>query len=340
MQQSKSVGLLSLALSALTASALLLSSLKAGAQEDDPGGGPPGDNPSGLPWKSGVTGPITWGAWRGRPIDIRTQFLGRTTWAHMLASVRARPDTPHMALGFPMLPESHRGQLAQCGDGAFDVQMQQIVDRMVQNGWANRTYIRLGWEMTRTDRSPFPWVVQGDGSTWKECWQRWVNIFNPVQDDVRQRRFFMVFNVANVGTFPYPIDRLYPGRDTVDVIGSQYYDRCPPIRDEVEWNRREDTVDRWGNPAGPGGWLNYARSKGKPWALPEWGVGGPRNICAEPGIDNPFFIRKVFQFLSANADDIAFDSYFNASGGNGPGSHQLLPEHFNPLSAAEYRRIW
>ena len=258
----------------------------------------------------------------------------------MLASVRSQPDAPWMALGFPMLPETHRGQLSQCAAGAFDPQMRQIVDRMVLSGWANRTYVRLGWEMTRTDRSPFPWVVQGDGSTWKDCWRRWVDIFNPVQDEVRERRFHMVFNVANVGTFQYPIDQLYPGRDTVDVIASQYYDRCPPITTEAEWNRRVDTRDRWGNPAGPGGWLAYATSKGKPWALPEWGVGGPRNICGAPGIDNPFFVRKVFQFLADNAENVAFELYFNERGGNGAGSHQLLPSIHNPLSAAEYQRLW
>src|SRR5688500_17251302 len=97
-------------------------------------------------------------------------------------------------------------------------------------------------------------------------------------------------------------------------------------------------IDRWGNPASAQRWLEFARSRGKRYALPEWGIGGTQTVCARPGFDNPFFMRKMHAFLLANARDIAFESYFNAS--EGTGSHELYPTHRNPRAAAEYRRLW
>jgi hypothetical protein len=93
--------------------------------------------------------------------------------------------------------------------------------------------------------------------------------------------------------------------------------------------------------------------------MPEWGIGGPRSICTEPGIDNPYFIRKMYEFFWNNAADIAFEAYFNGPGGGDPayGTHQLFApapayptatsagyldyvQRYHPNSAAKYRTLW
>ena len=51
---------------------------------------------------------------------------------------------------------------------------------------------------------------------------------SPAPRATRQKRFLIVWNMANRGTITYPIDNLWPGNDYVDIVGSQYYDRCPP----------------------------------------------------------------------------------------------------------------
>jgi hypothetical protein len=294
-------------------------------------GGSAQENPSGLPWKSGTTKPLEFGSWRGRPLDLRTVFFGKRDWNHIAASAKTRPNAPMMAIGFPMLPESHRGQLEQCAAGAFDQQMRQVVANMRANGWAGRTFVRLGWEMNRVDRSTFPWAAIGDGSSYVGCFRRWAEFFG--------EDFVLVWNVANAGSFPFPIDNLYPGDDVVDVIASQYYDRCPPITNQAEWDARASAVDRWGNPAGPNAWRQWALAKGKKWAVPEWGIGGSQTVCGRPGIDNPYFIAQMSRMFWGRRADIAFEAYFNGSD-SPTGTHELWPGTANPASADAYRQRW
>ena len=344
---------------------------------------------SGLPWTSGaVVSPSStvpdFDAWRGRPIDARNVFLGISTWQHMISS--APGIRWHLATGsrlivaIGMLPRDHAGQLAQCASGQFDAQIRALTRSMLNSG-ALAAYsagkpviIRLGWEANNTKGS-FPWRATGNGASWRNCFKRWVSILNPLIDHdanpatpkQRQRRFLVTWNMANKGTFNYPIDNLWPGNDFVDIVGSEFYDRCPPLPafsagwsiQDPEWNARINARASNGNPAGPGAWLAYARSKGKPYAIPEWGVGGPSYICPRPGVDNPYFIQRLYQFLWVNSASIAFESVFNAHGAptDTGGSHKLFaadplypsaddPDfltyatRYLPNSAATYRQLW
>lgn len=300
---------------------------------------------SGLPWASGVTRPDdTFARWRGRPLDIRTVYFGKMSWDHMRASANGGAPTNYAAvIGMGMLPESHRAQLAQCGVGAFDAQITAVRDNMLVKGWRG-SIIRLGWEANRVDHSTFPWAAIGDGSSWVACFRRWVDIFNPVTDQTttpptRTRNFYIAWNMANQGTFPYPIDNLWPGGDYVDIVGSQFYDRCPPITTDAEWTRRMQLRDRWGNPASPRRWLEWAKARGKPYSIPEWGVGGSTTVCLRPGIDNPVFMRLMNRFFRSSSQDIVFESYFNGSDSS-TGTHEIYPPVNNPKAGAVYRQQW
>jgi hypothetical protein len=290
---------------------------------------------SGLPWPSGVTTPVeSFAAWRGRPADVRTIFFGKKTWDHIRATGKTTPGPVPVAIGFPMLPITHAGQLEQCAAGAFDPQIRAVRDTMLAHGWKG-SYLRLGWEANRVDHSLLPWAAKGDGASYSLCFRRWVGIMNPG----RVKNFYFVWNMANRGTFPYPISRMWPGSDVVDVVASNFYDRCPTSTTDAEWEARLDARDQWGNPAGPRAWLQWAKSKGKRWAMPEWGIGGSRNACRLHGFDNPFFIRKVFEFLQANAADVVFESYFNNEEDT-TGTHTIHPMDANPNAAAAYRDLW
>lgn len=292
---------------------------------------------SGLPWASGVTRPgPAFAAWRGRPIDVRSVYFGVSNWSHMRASANSRPDN-RMVVGMGMLPYSHAGQLQQCAAGAFDAEIRGIRDKMLANGWQG-SYVRLGWEANRVPGSrgkAFAWAALGNGTSWRACFRRWVGILNQGS----RKNFQVVWNMANQGTFPHPIDRMWPGGDVVDVVASQFYDRCPPITSDAQFQARLNGRDRWGNPAGPKAWLEYAKAKGKKWALPEWGIGGSRTVCKAHGFDNPFFIQKMHEFLRANAAHVAFESYFNGADST-TGTHELYPPLANPRAAAAYQQLW
>jgi hypothetical protein len=290
---------------------------------------------SGLPWSSGVTRSSGgFGAWRGRPIDVEAVFFGKRTWKHIRATGKSRPGRVRMSIGFPMLPVSHRGQLQQCANGAFDPWIRDIRDTMLANGWGG-SYLRLGWEANRVDHSLFPWAAKGNGRSYVGCFRRWVGILNPG----RRKNFTIVWNMANEGTFPHSIERLWPGSDVVDVVGSNFYDRCPTITSDAQFRQRVSERDKWGNPAGPKAWIEWARARGKKWALPEWGIGGSRTVCNRPGKDNPFFITKMHEFLRANARHIAFETYFNGRDSH-TGTHALYPSRANPKAARAYRGLW
>jgi hypothetical protein len=335
-----------------------------------------GTPPSGLPWASGVNGPSSQNAafasWRGgRKLDVRTIFFGIRDWTHMAASTGAlktaiNGGTGRLVVAIGMLPRTHVGQLGQCALGTFDPQIRAVVTGMINNGAqaaadaGRRIVIRLGWE--GNNEGSYPWAATGDGTSWRNCFRRWVDILNPVgSDGVRQKRFLIVWNMANRGTVTYPIDNLWPGGAYVDIVGSQYYDRCPVLNEGDRYAFEADLDARGysNNPAGPRAWLEYAKAKGKPYAVPEWGIGGPRTGCTEPGEDNPYFVRKMYEFFWANAASIAFEAYFNETGGEDPafGTHELFaPEpgfpaptdpgyldyvqRYNPGAAQAYRALW
>jgi len=342
---------------------------------------------SGLPWASGafISEPTAeFAAWRGnRKPDVETMFFGMNTWDHIRKSASAikakRASVANrLIVALAMVPRSHEGQLEACAAGTFDAQINAVASAMLANGGqaavaeGKPIIVRLGWEANNTN-GDYPWRATGDGTSWRDCFKRWVDVLNPVTNaaatpPTRQKNFVIVWNMANRGTFEHPIENLWPGNDYVDIVGSQYYDRCPPLPgpnadpnldgDREWWFKRLTAKTGNGNPAGPKAWLEFAKAKGKPYAIPEWGIGGPRDIpnCAVPGTDNAFFMQQMYRFLWWNAADIAFESYFNGHGyGDGShGSHKLfspggLPvgadylthaHRFNPSSAAKYRELW
>ncbi|MGH9272305.1 MAG: hypothetical protein ACRDZ2_13640, partial [Ilumatobacteraceae bacterium] len=303
-------------------------------------------------------------------------FFGTKTWAHMTSSTRTLrtklPTVPgRLIVALGMVPADHTGRLAECAAGHFDAHIHAVGSGMLVNGAAaaaavgKPVLLRLGWEANAVD-SGFPWYVVGDGADWRDCFRRWIDILNPVTDPAtspptRAKNFVIVWNMANRGSFPHPIDNIWPGDDYVDIVASQFYDRCPPLPEgnDAEWARRLSARDAHGNPAGPLAWLNYARAKNKPYAMPEWGIGGPNDVCARPGNDNPHFIRKMHEFFQTYADDLAFEAYFNAHGftDDSKGTHKLFapepayPEpaapdyraytqRHHPHSADAYRELW
>jgi hypothetical protein len=294
---------------------------------------------SGLPWSSGGTAnPDGFEAYRGRRLDVRTGYatikkgwaeVVQLAWVDQLVTPGSQPV---MAVG--LVPEAARGQLAQCAAGAFDAWIREVGRDLVAEK-AGNAILRLGWEANRM--GDFPWAVRvaSDAGPFKGCFRRWVQVLRTVPG----QSFTFDWNMGSQGDLPYHVDQIYPGNDFVDIIGAQYYDRCPPALTQADWDKRYVLKNATnGSPYGLGRWLAYAKSKGKRLSVPEWGIGGPTDACEKPGVDNPFFIEKMWQFFSANAGSIAYEAYFN--GAMATGSHQLVPTTVNPLSSAKYRELW
>lgn len=301
---------------------------------------------SGLAWASGANGGnggmVELQAMRGRLLDLRTYFTGYATWSGMIASASGvknhLTDGARVAVAIGMLPETHRGQHMACWQGRFANEIRAVGTALIKAGAPN-AIIRLGWEANRVNG--YPWAVTNDASAWKGCFRKWIKILRTLPGQA------FVFDWTMQDKSTYPIDQLYPGDAWVDIIGVNVYDRCPPARTEAEWATWYNAKAKDGrNPRGLGTWLDFARQRGKKLSVPEWGIGGPSPVrnCTEPGIDNPFWMRKMFDFFRANAAHIAYEAYFNGHGDGRTtavdGSHKLAPTYHNPLSAAVYKELW
>jgi hypothetical protein len=304
---------------------------------------------SGLPWASGASsGGMTLERIR-RPLDLSTIYLAaRGDFARMVQSAaniatyaRLMPKGGMIAVAVPIVPQGSRGQLAACAAGRFDTFIRQTGTTLLARSEDHRLLMRLGWEANNMGSHPWALRSVADTGPYKGCFRRWVQVLRSLPG---ASRFTMVWNMALQGSYPDHIDRLYPGGDVVDIIGAQFFDRCPPNTDEATWQRRLNGRKANGSPIGPGSWLAYAKSKGKPFAIPEWAVGGPNKpgVCGASGrvgIDNPFVIRRLFAWLQANASSIAFESYFNGAGMG----HALVTAEGpsqNPKAAAAYSDLW
>jgi hypothetical protein len=294
---------------------------------------------SGLPWPSGASAGLTELAkLRGRDLDVRTVWLAFDSWSSMVdSSAAARKHARAcgaLSVGVPLVPLSHRGRLAECAAGSFDRHIAALGARLVANGAASG-YMRLGYEMNHSD---FAWAATGDGASWRRCYRRWVSVLR----NVPGQRFRFVWNPNGRGsfTFAHPVENLYPGNAYVDVIGVDYYDRCPAIRSQADWDERYDQrIKRTGTPDGIGRWLAYAKAKGKKLAVPEWGIGGPQG-CSSPGYDNPLYITNMLRFFRRNAAWIAYEAYFNGGDPGSRKSYRLAPTAHHPRAAAAYRAGW
>lgn len=298
-----------------------------------------GGGRSGLPWASGAVGGLAEiESLRGRKLDFKTGYVSTRNWNQLVRDARWAGSLgrggANVVIAVGLMPNSHRGQHRQCASGQFDSYIRAFGRNLVGAG-EPKAVIRLGWEANRI--GSFPWAVTGDGSSYKACFRRWVSILRstPRED------FTIDWNMGQRGTWSRNVDNMYPGSDVVDVIGVQNFDRCPPVRNVAAWNKKINAKANGGSPGGIGSWLRYARSKGKRLSMPEWGIGGPRDTCKKPGIDNPFFIKQMHSWFRQNARVIAYEAYFNGHGGPASkGSAKLAPTRHNPKAAAMYRKLW
>ena len=129
---------------------------------------------------------------------------------------------------------------------------------------------------------------------------------------------------------------MYPGDDVVDLWGVHYYDSGPEKNTQALWDqyyRSRSTAARGGSaPGSP-----RRQQHGKKLAVGEWGVwqqGGPDGGAA----DDPVYIDNMYRFFRANAADIAYESYFNATGQT-PCTRPARRTAF-PNAAATYKADW
>jgi hypothetical protein len=212
-----------------------------------------------------------------------------------------------LSLGVPIIPTSTTGAavgtLAQGATGAFNSYYVTLAQTLVAGGQSN-AYLRLGWEF---DGSWMPWAATSASSeaSFASYFQQIVTAMRSVSGE----QFRFVWN-PDAGAFTqsgYSVAAAYPGNAYVDVIGLDAYDQS--------WATPQTQANAWTSTTLPTltAAQRFASSQGKPLAFSEWGL-AIRSDGHGLG-DDPSFINQMVAWMENSANNVAYESYFNANSG-------------------------
>ena len=259
---------------------------------------------SGLSWRSGASAEDSFGAWRGRPLDVRVVFVRRYSWDQLREGLRGArfrdqcQDAPLCVVSLAMFPGLAAGQFRQCAGGSFDADHRETAGLIAaaQRG----SLVRLGWE-ANLGGDAHPWSIRraSDIGPYKDCFGRLARIHKAAGLKIE-------WTNSKGQMFPYM--EAYPGDDVVDVWGLHQYDND---------TRGIQFAD----------YVAAAARRGKKVGVGEWGL--------RTNGDNPEYVRRMYDQFRAKASDLAYESYFNRRS-----EHMLHPSTRYPQAARAYRELW
>lgn len=206
--------------------------------------------------------------------------------------------------------------LQQGASGAYAIYAKALAQNLVAAGLGG-SVIRLASEANGT------WNADSLGSTpaqWAEWDQFWRHTVTAMRS-VPGAHFQFDFNIAALYR-ALPLSEIYPGNAYVDIIGVDAYD---------SGNIGNTAASRWNYvDTGPDGIetvANFAKAHGKPFSIPEWGVGVDSGLDGFG--DDPTFVKGIANVVRTT--DTAYQCYFYNYGN----ATELAT---GPLSLAAYRR--
>jgi hypothetical protein len=113
-----------------------------------------------------------------------------------------------------------------------------------------------------------------------------------------------------------------------DIMAIDFYDQWEPMYSESAFKTRTADSRR----GSIGWWYQFARARGRKFALPEWGISSGTQWKNHCGGDNPVFIEQLLKWIAARADGLAYESYFEEDASYVASS--LIRQ--NPKSSAKY----
>jgi hypothetical protein len=266
-------------------------------------------------WRSGVRNndtTISFASWRGSRlgvvsgwIDWKKGWSGMYSYASGTQPRALRTKSANISFGHGLFPQG--GNLAACANGGYDSAQREVARRLAANG-AGDAEIRLGWEASG---DWFPWSAAGKpAAQWKSCFTHVARAMKSAAPNLRIGWYMAKKGRIDVRT-------IYPDDAPITYIGISHYD---------DGEARFGSETYQGGPWGLREFLRFARSKGKKFAIGEWGVGRRG--------DNPDYIRSMHAFFREAGSDLAHEAYFNAK------EHRLFPNGLNPRSAEAYRQLF
>jgi hypothetical protein len=278
-------------------------------------------------------------SWLGRDVEYVVDFSTRSTWAeitdpaYMINAWQGSGYRPVYSMA--MLPEDPADTMERGAAGEYDHYFRELAQRLVKGDQAD-AIIRLGWEFNLEDSR---WSTDDP----KVFIAYFRNVVAAMRAEPGQK-FEFDWNINN-GKAKYDAVDYYPGNDVVDYIGVDAYDtgwafrtypypsdcdqECRSTRQRNAWNR-----SIYGGSRGLKFWSDFARSKGKPMSLPEWGMW--ERSDRHGGGDDPEYLRRMHAFINDPKNRVAYQAYFEVDGHDGP--HRLMTTY--PESGKVFRSLF
>jgi hypothetical protein len=285
------------------------------------------------PDSKGVAGATEFGALTGAAPGGVLDFGATDRWSNIAAP--SWLIAPHAAsaarfeYSMPMLPNGSQYTLAACATGAYDSYWHTAATNLVAHHLST-TIVRPGWEF---NGNWYHWAAKANIPGYVGCFRAIVITMRSVAG----QHFAFDWN-PTVGAGAFPAQLAYPGDGYVDYIGVDIYDTswthypassaALAAAQTAAWND-----DLYGD-HGLAYWSAFAKSHVKPMAMTEWGVVAMTN--GHGGGDDPAFIDHMFEFMTAPANNVAYEHYFNT--GTPSDDHTLTGPTKFPNSAADFRR--
>lgn len=286
------------------------------------------NRPSGMLFDSGVYSMnkadvvTSFAQSRGAGLDVLAVFPSRETWDDLqgtwyMDSQRIPANYKGtLNVGLPLFPQD--GNLATAASGGYNAQWEKFARNLAAK--YPTSYVRIAWEMN------IGWYFKATPSNKSQWIAAYRNAVQSMRKAAPGLRFVFNVNEGPGQTGTKDAREFWPGDDVVDIVAIDAYDWDPGYTTDANIANHRDSDYGWNF------WLNFAKSKNKKFALPEWGI-APAN--GNSGGDNPKYINFVYSWLKANAPWIAFESYFQETDG------YIRSDLFtgnSPKASAEYKR--
>lgn len=291
-------------------------------------------------------------AWLGRNITMAIDFNPDATWTDIEGNnwqfgpwgtwVNAQPGRQ---LDFAVSPiPATGGTLAECATGAYNSHWTKLGQNLVSHQLSN-TDVRFGWEMNGTW---FRWSAVGKEASFIGCYQQFVTTMRAVPNS----NFSYTWNPNGGGYTSTSISTMYPGDSYVDSIGVDTYDQsyaantypypspcdatCILTHQTNAWNSILSSQN-----AGLNSFVSFATAHNKPLVIPEWGVF--TRADGHGGLDDPYYIQKMHDFINTATNRVAWYAYFDFNASDGDHRISQVPTNLVlpfPNSSTKFKALF
>jgi hypothetical protein len=247
-------------------------------------------------------------AWLGRPVDVILCTVDYQKWENyryadwLSQTVYGARGQRRLVYDVPIIIKG--ASYAEAKTGAYDSHWQSLAQSILANNPGDyEIVIRPSHEM---NGDWFAWGVGGSRQAlipdFIASWRRFHGIFRSVPGGARYR---FSFSASEGASDPRP---MWPGDEVVDLVGYDVYWK-PKIMGGEGWETN-DPREAWEkrtaktgyNDWNLAGMLAFARAKGKPFQIDEWGVWGP---------DAASFVESMAAFIRENG--VRSHTYWNSN---------------------------